>query len=236
MDTFGFTKKKLLSLCPETQNKHIIIWLSGFYQKLTSNRVNPAALDLFARQYNDILNWTGMRPFIKPDSTTARVWIETISDRIHFHRSATGSTCRDHDLFEKIQTNDLPLSCHQTDFQCHEKNIRVSKKLPWARISGLNRKRQPILPKPCLQKRKKGSRSWVLRPLKVPVLFTTLHGTRKPLLYLEMKNTGSHHMSWKHVTGLLIFQCSVEKIPLMLPMPSLLSAFMLQDHCVSSKL
>ncbi|MBW2655233.1 MAG: RNA methyltransferase [Deltaproteobacteria bacterium] len=119
MDTFGFTKKKLMSLCPETQNKHMITWLSGFYQKLTTNRVNQASLDLFTRQYNDILNWTGMRPFIKPDSTTARVWIETISDRIHFHRSATGGIVRDHDLFEKVQTNDLPLSCHPTDFNCH---------------------------------------------------------------------------------------------------------------------
>ncbi|MBU8911611.1 MAG: hypothetical protein KOO65_10125 [Desulfobacterales bacterium] len=119
MDTFGFTKKKLLSLCLENQHRHIIIWLSGFYQKLTTNRVSHASLELFIQQYNDILNWTGMNPFIEPESNNTRLWIETISDRIHLHRSATGSTCRDHDLFEKIQINDLPLSCHQTDFQCH---------------------------------------------------------------------------------------------------------------------
>ncbi|WP_299980436.1 RNA methyltransferase [Desulfobacula sp.] len=119
MDTFGFTKKKLLSLCLENQNKHIINWLSGFYQKLITNRINRASLDLFTHQYNEILNWTGMNPFVKPNSNTTRVWIETISDRIHYHRAATGSIVRDHDLFEKVQINDLPLSYNQTDFHCH---------------------------------------------------------------------------------------------------------------------
>ncbi|MDA3788183.1 MAG: RNA methyltransferase [Desulfobacula sp.] len=119
MDTFGFTRKKLLLLCPETQNKHIIIWLSGFYQKLTTNRVNPASLDLFTRQYNVILFWTGMEPFIKPESNTTRLWIESISDRIHFHRSAIGTPVRDPDLLEPVQTNAIPLSYRQPGFNCH---------------------------------------------------------------------------------------------------------------------
>lgn len=119
MDTFGFTKKKLLSLCLETRNKYIINWLTHFYQKLTSNRVHQTSLDLFTRQYNDILYWTGMPLFIKPDSNATRVWMEAISDQIHIHRSATGNTYRDHDLLEKVLINDSPLSCHQTDFQCH---------------------------------------------------------------------------------------------------------------------
>ena len=120
MDTFGFTKKKLLSLCPENQHRHIIIWLSEFYQKLTTNRVNQASLKLFAHQYNQILIWTDMMPFIKPDSNNTRQWIETISDQIHFHRSATGNTFCDYDLLEKVQTNDLcKLSYNQIDFHCH---------------------------------------------------------------------------------------------------------------------
>jgi tRNA G18 (ribose-2'-O)-methylase SpoU len=119
MDTFGFTKKKLLSLCPETQHRHIIIWLSKFYKKLTTNRVNQASLDLFTHQYNELLNWTGMKCFIKPDSNNTRAWIETISDQIHFHRSVTDSTCRDYDLLEKVQTNDSLFSCSQIDIQCH---------------------------------------------------------------------------------------------------------------------
>ncbi len=120
MDTFGFTKKKLLSLCLENQHRHIIIWLSAFYQKLTTNRINQASLELFTHQYNQILSWTKMKPFIKPDSNNTRIWIETISNQIHFHRSATGRIFRDHDLLEKIQTNDLcKKSYNQIDFHCH---------------------------------------------------------------------------------------------------------------------
>lgn len=119
MDAFEFTKKKLISLCPETRNKHIISWLSGFYQKLTTNRVNPASLDLFCRQYNEILDWTGMKAFIKPESNTTRSWIESISDRIHFHRTALGTPVRDPDLLEMIQTDDTLFPCHHQNFNCH---------------------------------------------------------------------------------------------------------------------
>ena len=119
MDFFGFTKKKLLQLCPETRNRHIIIWLSGFYQKLTANRVNPASLDLFTIQYNKVLNWMGMKEFIKPESNTTKLWIETISDRIHFHRSAIGTPVRDPDLLQTVQTDDDPALCPQPSFNCH---------------------------------------------------------------------------------------------------------------------
>jgi len=119
MDTFEFTKKKFVSLCPVTQNKHIIKYLSGFYQKLCTNRINQASLDLFSRQYNEILKWAGMKAFIKPESNTTRLWIENISDQIHFHRSAIGIPLRDPELLETIQTNDLLVSSHQQSFDCH---------------------------------------------------------------------------------------------------------------------
>lgn len=119
MDTFGFTKKKLTSLSQKNQNQHIINWLSGFYQKLTTNRVNPAALDFFTCQYNEILDWAEMKPFVKPGSDNTRLWIETVSDRIHYHRLAAGITVRDHDLFEKIQTDDSIVSTRNTTFDCH---------------------------------------------------------------------------------------------------------------------
>jgi len=119
MDTFGFTKKKLLTLSSQNQNRHIITWLSEFYQKLMTNRVNKERLDLFTHQYNEILKWVEMAPFVKPESNDTREWIEIISDQIHYHRSVAGGTVRDYDLLEKIQTNDLFLSSSQTDFHCH---------------------------------------------------------------------------------------------------------------------
>ncbi len=119
MDAFEFTKKKLISLSPETRNKHIIKWLSGFYQKLCTNRINQASLDLFSRQYNEILEWVEMDAFTQPCSNTPRLWMESISDRIHYHRSATGMVLRDNDLSKHVQTNDLPFSCQRPRLNCH---------------------------------------------------------------------------------------------------------------------
>lgn len=119
MDTFGFTKKKLASLSGESRHRHIIKWLSGFYQKLTTNRVTPASCKLFADQYDQILLWAGMPPFIRPKSFNTRLWIEAVSDGIHRHRSAQGLSVRDYDLFEKVQTKDLALSSGKNNFNCH---------------------------------------------------------------------------------------------------------------------
>ncbi len=60
-----------------------------------------------------------MKPFIRPESNTTRLWIECISDRIQFHRSAIGKPVRDPDLLETVQTQDSSLSCRQPGFNCH---------------------------------------------------------------------------------------------------------------------
>ncbi len=119
MDTFGFTKKKFLLQCYENQQKHIIKWLSRFYNKLTTNRVNKVSLDYFTEQYNQLLSWIGMQAFTRPESNTTRLWIEAVSDRIHFHRLCTGKPMRDYDLFEKAQTQDSDFSCDSIDINCH---------------------------------------------------------------------------------------------------------------------
>ena len=118
MDTFEFTKKKFIVQCFETQNRHIIKWLSKFYQKVTTNRVNKKSLSLFAHQYNEILKWTDMQPFVMPESENIRVWIEAISDKIHFHRTCINKSIRDYDLFEKVQTKDADLSIERTHINC----------------------------------------------------------------------------------------------------------------------
>jgi len=119
MDSFLFTKQKFLSLSTENQNRQIVNWLSGFYHKLTTNRMGRASLELFTRQYNEILNWGGMDPFIEPGAKTTRSWIECISDRIHLHRSATEYVLRDYDLLEPVQSEDAFLPMVPTNINCH---------------------------------------------------------------------------------------------------------------------
>ena len=119
MDTFGFTKKKFLSQSHGNRQRHIIKWLSSFYQILTANRVSQNSLIFFTDQYNQILSWTGMEAFTRPESNTIRLWIEAVSDQINFHRACTGKPIRDYDLLEKIQTRDSRVQTNQTDINCH---------------------------------------------------------------------------------------------------------------------
>jgi 23S rRNA (guanosine2251-2'-O)-methyltransferase len=119
MDSFSFTKKKFLSLSTENQNRQLVIWLSGIYQKLTTNRASPAFFEFIKRQYNEILGWTGKASFTPPDGNSTKSWIECISGRIHFHRSAMGQILRDYDLLEPVRTGDAGLSHSLTDINCH---------------------------------------------------------------------------------------------------------------------
>ena len=119
MDGFSYTKKKFLSLSIENQNKRLVEWLTGFYQKLTTNRMGPASFELFTRQYNEILTWGGMESFIRPGTGDTREWMEYISGRIHLHRSAMGHILRDHDLLEPVRTGDAGRSPVPRDINCH---------------------------------------------------------------------------------------------------------------------
>ena len=119
MDTFGFTKKKFLAQCHENQHRHIIKWLSSFYQTLTTNRASQEYLDFFINQYNQILSWMEIKTITRPGSNTAQLWIEAVSDRIHFHRLCIGKPVRDYDLLGKVQTKDLDVCCGTIDINCH---------------------------------------------------------------------------------------------------------------------
>ncbi|MFH2091736.1 MAG: TrmH family RNA methyltransferase [Pseudomonadota bacterium] len=119
MDTFGFTKKKFQTLSRQNQHQHMIIWLSDFYQTITTNRLNQQSFNLFSVQYRQILDWARMKPFARPESDQPRAWLETVSDRIHYHRTAMGMTCRDQDLLEKINAQDRVEPRHSIHPDCH---------------------------------------------------------------------------------------------------------------------
>jgi len=117
MDTFNFTQKKFLTLSKESQHRHIIKWLTNVYQTMTTNRLNQKSLDLFSRQYNQILEWGQLQPFEKPEYNQPRLWLEKISDQIHSHRAAIGVSCRDQDLMGRVLTEDI--SSKPNTIDCH---------------------------------------------------------------------------------------------------------------------
>ena len=102
--SFSFTKKKFLSLKIETQHKWVIKWLTAIYQKLITNRITPESIRIFSSDYERILNWMG-KAFQKiPESEENRVWVEFVSDAIHFHRLGAGISPKDHDLLDNVLT------------------------------------------------------------------------------------------------------------------------------------
>ncbi len=118
MDTFGFTKKKFLSLSIESQNKQIIKWLSSLYQKLITNRLSISSLENISVQYNQILEWMGTALFKTPQFNNTVTWIEVLSDRIHFHRLSTGIVIRDHNLLEPVNKPDGIHMDQKIDIEC----------------------------------------------------------------------------------------------------------------------
>ncbi len=105
MDTFGFTQKKFLSLSEKNRHRHLIAWLSSFYQKLATNRVKRAGFDYVCSQYEVILKWTNSPLPQRPHKGT-RSQIEYISNAIHLHRKASGLILRDDTLLEPITFRD----------------------------------------------------------------------------------------------------------------------------------
>jgi 23S rRNA (guanosine2251-2'-O)-methyltransferase len=119
MDTFGFTRKKWQTLSVPAQSRHLMAWLERFYRKLTTNRPSPEILRQFASQYNTILSWTGLPAVAFPEPGHIRLWIETVSDRIHIHRTASGLFPTDGDLHEKVTVDDRPAPETGSRPDCH---------------------------------------------------------------------------------------------------------------------
>ncbi len=105
MDTFGFTQKKFLCLAGKNQHRHIIGWLSAFYQKVSTNRLKTAAFEDFCARYETILRWIHLPTAPRPGQET-RSRIEYISNAVQFHREIAGILPRDDTLLEPITFQD----------------------------------------------------------------------------------------------------------------------------------
>ncbi len=126
MDSPGFTQKKFETLSLPGQHRHLLKWLTSFYQSVTSNRLTPKSYDLFTVQYQKMLTWSRMKPFERPASARPREWIERLSDRIHYHRIEAGITPTDHQLLAPAVTLDrsAPACLHAFDLQIALDGIR----------------------------------------------------------------------------------------------------------------
>ncbi len=108
MLSFSFTRKKFLSLTPQGRHRWIIKWLSAVYHKISTNRVGPESLELFAKEYTQVMEWCQAVPPTLPPPKDQRGWLEFVSDAIHCERTASGIVPKDQDLLTAIETDDRP--------------------------------------------------------------------------------------------------------------------------------
>jgi tRNA G18 (ribose-2'-O)-methylase SpoU len=105
--TFPLTKKKFMALAPQGRSTWTRRWLSKVYQKISSNRITPQGLDLFAREYLKVIGWSGTlsdRTMVNlPETHDIKSWLAFISDAIHFERTAWNISPKDHDLLASTQ-------------------------------------------------------------------------------------------------------------------------------------
>ncbi len=106
MMVFPFTKKKFLSLSDRGRHVWLIKWLSQIYEKLVANRLGEQSCFLFLENYLKVLEWIGGKPHSFPDNFVSdnkdiRMWIEFVSDSIHYHRIKSGIFPKDYDLLPR---------------------------------------------------------------------------------------------------------------------------------------
>lgn len=106
MDSFGFTRKKFLALALPNKHRHLIRWLAGIFQSLSTNRVSPSGFNLFLYQYETALSWLALPLPQAPDNQDPRACMEFVSDLIHFHRKEAGINAKDGDLLSPVTNQD----------------------------------------------------------------------------------------------------------------------------------
>lgn len=118
MDQFNFTEKKYISLSEKGRHRHLMSWLSRCYHQMRTNRVSSKDLHHFTTQYQQFLNLGKMPGFAAPENTTdTRLWLEAVSDAIHYHRTSLGIRFHDHMGFENQTTGDKQKAAKVID--CH---------------------------------------------------------------------------------------------------------------------
>lgn len=106
MDTFGFTRKKYLSLSEQGRRTHLSGWLASVYQRLLTSRVTPEQFCRIHAQYRTITAWSGTSCPPVPAGSDNRARLAFISDAIHRLRIESGQFPRDYDLLDRVVTGD----------------------------------------------------------------------------------------------------------------------------------
>lgn len=106
MDSFNFSQKRLLALPKRRQHKWIKRWLRDIYGSTLSGQIALGALELFFKQYNQVLGWIG-EPLVSCSKMSDRkAWVEFLSQQFHHHQAQMELGLKESDFLPKVLTGD----------------------------------------------------------------------------------------------------------------------------------
>ena len=206
MTLFPFTQKKFRGLSPPGQHRRLIQWLGQIYQALATNRLSPAARDLFARQYTMVCQWQQYAPPPLPRENHMRPWLEWVSNAIHHHRNQIGAPLRDPDLLPRVCTTDKPaLSRQPVSFQYHmaldglRSLFNVGSIFRTCEAGGFQSIILGNIPggdHPTIRKTAMGTTEWMAHTTTSDLAghLLTLKARKIPIIGVETTDTSTHHV------------------------------------------
>ncbi len=106
MDSFPFTRKKLLSLPPARRHKWIANWLREIYVALIAEKVSETSFRLVLKNLEQLRTWIGFSGATVDHHESRKKWLEFISDAFHEHQKETGLGLAEHDLLPNVLKGD----------------------------------------------------------------------------------------------------------------------------------
>lgn len=107
MDSFPFSKRRLLALPIRRQHKWIKRWIREFYDATISQTISIQSLNTFLSDYNRVRGWLGEPSVCFSGGDDLIHWGEFIADQYHEHQKRMGVGIREADFLPKVITGDL---------------------------------------------------------------------------------------------------------------------------------
>lgn len=106
MDSFPFTRKRLLSLPQARRHKWVASWLRDSYTALLSGKATTISLKLVFQNLKQLHGWLELPLSVQLEPEGRKGWLAFLSDMFHFHQQLTGLGLAESDLLPHVLTGD----------------------------------------------------------------------------------------------------------------------------------
>ncbi len=106
MDSFPFTRSKLMCQPIARRHKLIANWLREIYDRVLDDSLSEKSFPLVVSNYQKVLCWINEEPSKTVFPESRQELIEFISDQFHRHKTKSGKGMAEADFLPRIKTGD----------------------------------------------------------------------------------------------------------------------------------